>query len=144
MKAFVDALAMLVGGALFGFGLALSGMIQPEVVLSFLRLQDFGLMLVMGGAIAVTATVYFFAPRRLTRPLWGAAFMSRITTLDADLIRGSALFGIGWGLSGVCPGPAIAALGTGNLELLWSVAGLFVGAFLHGLLRSRPREAAVN
>ena len=66
---FSKFLAVLVSGALFGFGLALSTMVQPEVVLSFLRFQDWGLMLVMGGAVVVTVLAYQLAPRLLRRPL---------------------------------------------------------------------------
>ena len=88
----------LLAGVLFGFGLAYSSMVRPEVVLSFLRFQDFGLLLVLGGA---------------------------------------ALFGIGWGLSGVCPGPAIAGLGTGNWPLLIAIAGMFAGAYTQGVLAGR-------
>ena len=66
--------AVLTAGALFGFGLALSTMVRPEVVLGFLRFQDFGLMLVMGGAVVVTLLAYKLAPRLLVRPLLGGSF----------------------------------------------------------------------
>jgi uncharacterized protein len=125
-------LAVVLGGALFGFGLALSTMVSPEVVLSFLRWQDFGLMLVMGGALGVTLLAYRFAPRLLQRPLLGGSFGRHESVLNTDTVLGAALFGIGWGLCGVCPGPAIAGLGTGNVELLWALAGIVVGAGLQG------------
>jgi hypothetical protein len=128
-------------GALFGFGLALSTMVRPEVVLSFLRGQDFGLMLVMGGAVAVTLVAYRFAPRRMARPWLGPRFGAHAAALDRDTVVGAALFGIGWGLSGVCPGPAIAGLGTGSWELLWALAGIVAGAGLHGWAASRRRVA---
>ena len=102
-------LAVLVSGMLFGAGLALSTMIQPEVVLSFLRFSDFGLLLVLGGAVVVTFFAYRFTP-----------------------VGGAALFGIGWGLCGVCPGPAIAGLGAGNWPLLWALAAMFLGAWAQG------------
>lgn len=124
-------------GALFGFGLALSTMVQPAVVLSFLRGQDFGLMLVMGGAVAVTFVAYRFAPRRLARPWLGPRFGSHVATMDRDTLVGAAVFGVGWGLSGVCPGPAIAGLGTGSWELLWALAGIVIGAGLQGVVASR-------
>jgi uncharacterized membrane protein YedE/YeeE len=119
-------------GALFGFGLALATMVRPEVVLSFLRGRDYGLLLVLGAAVAVTLLAYRLAPRAMGRPFAGAAFGTHPSALDARTIGGAAIFGIGWGLSGVCPGPAIAGLGTGDWPLLWSVAGLFVGAWVHG------------
>ncbi len=124
--------AVLAGGVLFGFGLALSTMISPEVVLSFLRLQDFGLMLVLGGAVVVTMITYTLAPRLMSRPLWEPAFGTHPSQLDRDTIVGSAIFGAGWGLCGVCPGPAIAGLGAGNWPLLFALAGIFAGAYLHG------------
>ena len=124
--------AVLAGGILFGFGLALSTMISPEVVLSFLRLQDFGLMLVLGGAVLVTMSSYALAPRLMSRPICEPAFGSRSPRLDRETIVGAAVFGAGWGLCGVCPGPAIAGLGAGNWPLLTALSGIFTGAFVHG------------
>lgn len=130
-------LAVLAGGMLFGFGLALSTMVQPEVVLAFLRGHDAGLMLVMGGAVAVTLLAYRSAPRRLAQPVLGGSFERHAAALDGPTLLGSAIFGIGWGLSGVCPGPAIAGLGTGNWQLLWALAGIVLGALLQGLSAQR-------
>ncbi|MDR3368086.1 DUF6691 family protein [Rhodoferax sp.] len=128
-----SALTALVGGALFGFGLALSTMIRPEVVLSFLRFQDFGLMLVMGGAVLVTLLAYKVVPRFIKEPWLGGYFHHHVSQWNRNTAIGAALFGIGWGLSGVCPGPAIAGLGTGNWDLLWAVGGIALGALLQGL-----------
>jgi len=125
-------LAVLVSGILFGLGLAVSTMVSPEVVLSFLRFQDFGLMLVMGGAVCVTLLVYQLAPRLLRRPLAGDHFAHRPSKLDRDTLVGAAIFGVGWGLCGVCPGPAIAGLGTGNWSLLVALGGIALGAYLQG------------
>ncbi len=124
--------ATLAAGVLFGFGLALSGMIRPEVVLSFLRLQDFGLMLVMGGGVLVTLLAYRLLPRLLPRPLLGGSFGVHPSAWNRNTLVGAALFGVGWGLTGVCPGPAIAGLGAGNLTLLWAVAGMALGALVQG------------
>lgn len=137
MKRLLDVIGMLLGGALFGYGLAYSGMVSPEVVLRFLTLQDFGLMLVMGGAIAVTVVAYQLVPRVLKRPILAEGFEKRVTPLDRKTLVGAALFGLGWGLSGVCPGPAIAGLGGGNFKLLWALAGIFAGAYLQGWYASR-------
>jgi uncharacterized membrane protein YedE/YeeE len=126
-------LATLAAGALFGFGLALSTMVRPEVVLSFLRLEDFGLMLVMGGAVAVTLLAYQLLPRVLSRPLLGGSFQRHASAWNRDTLTGAAIFGVGWGLCGVCPGPAIAGLGTGNWSLLWALAGIAFGALAQGL-----------
>ncbi|MDI1340581.1 DUF6691 family protein [Polaromonas sp.] len=126
-------LATLAAGVLFGFGLSYSTMIRPEVVLSFLRFEDFGLMLVMGGAVVVVALVYKLAPRLLARPLLGDHFHTHPSAWNRDTAVGAALFGVGWGLCGVCPGPAIAGLGAGNVDLLWALAGITLGALVQGL-----------
>lgn len=133
-------IAVLLCGALFGFGLAWSTMIQPEVVLSFLRFQDWGLMLVMGGAIALTLPAYQLARRLLgATPLLGGSFEVRQSKLDRPTLVGAAIFGIGWGLSGVCPAPAIAGLGVGNWDLLVALAGIALGALLQGLTAKAAR-----
>ena len=134
---FAKFLAVLVSGALFGFGLAFSTMVSPEVVLSFLRFQDFGLMLVMGGAVCVTVLVYQLAPRLLQRPLLGDHFAVRPAVLDRPTILGAAIFGVGWGICGVCPGPAIAGLGTGNWAMLVALTGIALGAYLQGFWQDR-------
>jgi hypothetical protein len=130
-------IATLIAGTLFGFGLALSTMVSPEVVLSFLHFQDFGLLLVMGGAVGVTVLAYQLAPRLMKRPLWGDHFAVRPAVLDRDTVVGAAIFGVGWGLCGVCPGPAIAGLGVGNSAMLIALAGIAAGAWLQGWLAQR-------
>lgn len=132
-------LATLAAGALFGFGLSYSTMIRPEVVLGFLRFQDFGLMLVMGGAVMVVMLVYKLAPHLLTRPLLGDHFHVHPSVWNRDTAMGSALFGLGWGLCGVCPGPAIAGLGAGNWNLVWALVGIALGALVQGLRARAPR-----
>lgn len=136
----VSLLVTLLGGVLFGFGLALSTMVSPEVVLSFLRLQDLGLMLVMGGAVAVTVVAYQLAPRFLKQPLLGQNFEERTATLDRNTLVGAAIFGVGWGICGVCPGPAIAGLGVGNLDMLWALGGMLVGAYAQGVWADAVRK----
>ena len=91
-------LATLLAGALFGFGLSFSTMIRPEVVLGFLRFQDFGLMLVMGGAVAVVLLAYKLAPRLLNRPLLDDHFHEHPSVWNRDTAVGAALFGLGWGI----------------------------------------------
>lgn len=134
-------LAVLAGGALFGFGLSLSTMVQPEVVLGFLRFEDWGLMLVMGGAMGVTLVAYKLLPRMIERPLLGGYFHWHVAHWNRDTLVGAAIFGIGWGLSGVCPGPAIAGLGTGNWDLLWALGGIAVGAGAQGHFAKLPPSA---
>lgn len=127
------SLATLAAGALFGFGLSVSTMIQPEVVLGFLTFQDWGLALVMGGGVLVVMLAYSLAPRLLTRPLLGGSFQKHASNWNRDTAVGAALFGIGWGLCGVCPGPAIAGLGAGNASLLWALGGIALGALVQGV-----------
>ena len=119
-------------GALFGFGLALSTMVKPEVVLDFLLWRDMGLVLVLGGAVVVTFFAYRFVPKLMRKPWLGGDFGTHPSEMSARTLVGAAIFGIGWGLCGVCPGPAIAGLGAGNWPLLLSLAGLAAGAFVQG------------
>ena len=132
-KALYRVLATLLSGGLFGFGLSYSTMIRPEVVLSFLRGADLGLMLVMGGAVLVVLLAYQLAPRLMARPLLDDHFHTHPSVWNRNTLQGAALFGVGWGLCGVCPGPAIAGLGAGNWDLLWALAGIALGALVQGL-----------
>jgi uncharacterized membrane protein YedE/YeeE len=129
---------VLVGGLIFGFGLAYSQMARPEVVLDFLQFEDFGLVFVMFGGAAVTGVTFFVAPRLLNRaPLTGDRFQRRLKSFDRNVVIGGAIFGVGWGLSGICPGAAYASLGIGNVSILWALAGMFLGAYAQGYWRSR-------
>ena len=123
---------VLLSGALFGFGLALSTMVKPEVVLSFLLWKDMGLLLVLGGAVAVTFIAYHAAPRLMKRPIAGETFGRHPSVMARETIVGAALFGVGWGLCGVCPGPAIAGLGVGNWPMLIALLALALGAYVQG------------
>lgn len=122
--------ALLIG-LLFGAGLAISGMMNPAKVLGFLDIAgnwDPTLAFVMGGALIVALPATLLARRR-ERPVLAERFdMPTRRSLDTPLIAGSALFGLGWGLVGFCPGPAFAALATGYWQ-----AGLFVVAMLAGM-----------
>jgi uncharacterized membrane protein YedE/YeeE len=126
------ALVTLLAGALFGFGLSLATMVQPEVVIGFLRFQDWGLMLVMGGAAGVTVLGYKGFPRWFEKPLLGGQFLTQPAQWNRQTLVGAALFGVGWGMSGVCPGPALASLGTGNTDVWWALLGVVLGALAHG------------
>ena len=128
-------IAVLVSGALFGFGLSYATMIKPEVVLSFLRFDDLGLLWVLGAASTVTMICYQLAPRIMSKPLLESKFGQRVSAIDTDTLLGAALFGIGWGISGVCPGPAIAGLGAGNWPMLITLGGIFAGAYVQGRIR---------
>lgn len=122
----------LVSGLLFGAGLTVSGMTDPQRVRGFLDVfgdWDPTLAFVMGGAVIVMAVAWTIQSRMRT-PLFGAKFsLPDRKDLDGRLIAGSALFGIGWGIAGLCPGPAIAALALSPTSVL-----PFVGAMLAGML----------
>ncbi len=126
------AASALVTGLLFGLGLMVSGMADPSKVLGFLDLAgawDPSLILVMVGAIAVSG-VGFVAARRRTVSLLGVGIhLPGTRGLDRRLVGGSVLFGIGWSIAGFCPGPALVALGMGEVK-----AVVFVGAMLAGMV----------
>ena len=132
--------AALAAGALFGFGLSLSGMAYSARVLGFLNLAgawDPSLMFVLGGAVPVAGLAVLLA-RRMRRPLLDERFhMPTNTAIDRRLVIGSALFGVGWGLAGFCPGPAISVLSTGTGSVLLFVAAMAAGMLLHDRLLAR-------
>ena len=126
----------LLSGTVFGAGLAVSGMTNPERVRGFLDLfgrWDPTLVFVMGGAVVVMALVWLFQ-RRMSRPFFADAF-SLPTRKDVDgrLLGGAALFGIGWGVAGLCPGPGFAALALAPEQALLFLAGLVAGMALFRL-----------
>lgn len=125
-------LYVLAGGLMAGYGLSLSTMVRPEVVLSFLRLQDLGLLLVLGGAVVVALLAFQLAPRLMRKPLAGTSFGVHFAVLNTRTLGGAAIFGIGWGICGVCPGPALAGIGTGNWPLLFALVGMLAGAYVQG------------
>jgi uncharacterized membrane protein YedE/YeeE len=134
---------IFLGGLIFGAGLAVSRMVRPEVVLSFLRLSDLGLLFVMGGASVVVGVAVFGATHVLDRaPLTGTRYGRRLKSLDRNVVVGGVVFGAGWGLSGICPGAGYASLGVGNYPILWGIAGMFVGAYAQGYWRSRSDVGA--
>lgn len=142
MKIFIALLL----GALFGAGLVVSGMSNPANVLNFLDLAaipagtwDARLMFVMGGGVSVTAIGFPWLMRR-ARPLLADKFAwPTASAIDKRLIIGAALFGIGWGLAGYCPGPALASIG-GNLgtairDMLFFIPAMFTGMWLAAKFR---------
>ncbi|SFV09570.1 DUF6691 family protein [Pseudoduganella namucuonensis] len=130
----------LLAGLVFGFGLIVSGMANPAKVLGFLDLAgawDPSLMFVMVGAIAV-ASCAFLVARRRTVSLLGAdiAIPSR-RDIDRRLVLGSVAFGVGWGLAGYCPGPALVSLGTGEIKAIVFVIAMLAGMAIHALIERR-------
>jgi hypothetical protein len=127
---------IVLGGMLFGFGLGYSQMARPEVVLDFLQIQDLGLLFVMGGAALVTGTTITLATRYLDyAPLTGDRYGKREKSFDRQVLLGGAIFGVGWGVSGLCPGSAYASLGIGNYPILLGITGMFLGAYVQGYWR---------
>ena len=126
-------IAALITGVVFGLGLSMAQMTNPDKVLNFLDMTgtwDPSLLLVLGGAVVLSGIAFHFVFKR-SKPLWDSMFhMPLPKAIDRPLVIGSALFGIGWGLSGYCPGPAIASIGFGNPEALWVVPGIIAGAAL--------------
>jgi len=134
---------VFLGGAVFGIGLAMSRMARPEIVLEFLQFRDFGLIFVMGGASVVVGLAFWgLTLSGRSAPLTGERFGRRLKSMDRDVVVGGGVFGIGWGLSGICPGAAYASLGIGNVVILYGVLGMFIGAYLQGYLRESRANAA--
>ncbi|MHC4957249.1 MAG: YeeE/YedE family protein [Planctomycetota bacterium] len=136
--------AILALGTVFGIGLAISGLAKPEVVLSFLLLQDFGLALLMAAAVAVSMPIYQLAPKQLEAPLLGGSFEPVARGVRPPHVVGGLLFGVGWGLSGVCPGAAFAGLGLANWPILYAVGGMLLGAYLQGVVAESVPATAVT
>ena len=128
----MSAIIALVSGLVFGLGLLASGMTDPAKVKGFLDVAgawDPSLALVMGGAIAVGLVAFALARRRKTAWSGAPIVLPSSTAIDAPLVAGGVLFGIGWGIAGFCPGPALVALASGS-----GAAGPFVVAMLAGML----------
>jgi uncharacterized membrane protein YedE/YeeE len=127
----------LLTGLVFGIGIVASGMMNPAKVLNFFDIAgtwDLSLAFVMGGAILVTYTGYRLVWRR-DAPLFGGVFQVPTSkTIDARLVGGSAIFGIGWGIAGFCPGAAIPALGTGRWEVALFLIAVTAGFYVRRLI----------
>ena len=142
-------LAQFLIGLLFGSGLVISGMSNPEKVLNFLDLAaipsggwDPSLALVMAGGVIVTYIGYKLVLKR-ERPLFDTQFhLSNRKNIDAPIIIGPAIFGVGWGLVGFCPGPAFTAVGTGSKSAILFVAAMLAAMVAARLLALRQRSIA--
>ena len=144
----MNLFAAFAAGLVFGVGLIVSGMTDPGKVIGFLDIAgdwDPSLAFVMGGAVLVGFFAFRFAGRRARTFLGGAMQLPHNRDIDQRLLAGSVLFGIGWGLAGFCPGPALVSFGSG-----FDKAALFVVAMLGGMLvytaaerlRRRPAQSA--
>jgi uncharacterized membrane protein YedE/YeeE len=135
-------LAALACGLVFGLGLAISGMMNPAKVIGFLDVAgdwDPTLAFVMGGALLIAIPAYRVILKQ-RRPVFSGGFsLPAEEKLDASLIWGSGLFGVGWGLVGFCPGPAVAAMVTGLPAVLGFVAAMIAGMALHAWISSERK-----
>lgn len=138
-------LTALIAGVLFGFGLLLAGMANPKKVLAFLDLAgawDPSLALVMVGAIGVAIGPLAWASQQ-TRALLGSPMhIPTKRKLDARLIGGSLLFGVGWGIAGICPGPAVVILLTGHWQIIVFMLAMLVGMWVFAVFESKRALAA--
>jgi uncharacterized membrane protein YedE/YeeE len=133
-------LSSLLAGAIFGAGLAISQMMNPAKVIAFLDFAgdwDPTLAFVMAGAVLAAAPGFALAKKRKAPVLSSRFQIPTRRDIDIPLVLGAAIFGVGWGLVGFCPGPAIAALGTGMWEVVVFVTAMLGGMLLHRYLPSR-------
>ena len=130
----------LLSGVIFGFGLSISAMINPTRIIGFLDISghwDATLLLVMCGALAVTFAGFTLVLKR-PRPLFAEKFsLPARTRIDKSLLLGSAIFGVGWGLAGFCPGPAIAALATLSRQVFFFILAMIAGQWLASHLEKK-------
>jgi uncharacterized membrane protein YedE/YeeE len=141
----VDIAASFVGGLVFGIGLIVSRMFDPSKVKGFLDLAgawDPSLALVMAGAVAVGIVAFAVAKRRRTTLLGEPLVLPLRPNIDRRLVVGSLLFGIGWGIAGICPGPALVAVGAGHAKALVFTLAMLGGMALFTLLERRRPAAA--
>ena|SRR5438876_588770 len=130
-------------GLMFGLGLIVSGMANPAKVLGFLDLAgkwDPTLLVVMAGAIAIGLAAFTLARRRTLSAIGLPMQLPTARTIDSPLVIGSLVFGIGWGLAGFCPGPALVALGAGYSKGAVFVAAMLLGMVAFDYIASRPRH----
>ena len=125
-------IVLFIGGIIFGFGLTYGNMSKPEIVLSFLQRTDFGLAVLMAAGFAFAFVAINIVPRFIEKPILGGEFKRRERTLGKNTIIGAIVFGVGWGLSGLCPGAAISSVGVGNLPALAGLVAMFLGAYVMG------------
>jgi uncharacterized membrane protein YedE/YeeE len=145
----MPALATLICGFIFGWGLTISGMIQPTKVLAFLDVfgiangtWDPSLAVVMAAALAIAGIGFALAQRR--PPLFGKqSLWPTKKDIDSALIWGATLFGVGWGLVGLCPGPAVANLATLSLPVILFVIAMTIGMSAYDLFAARATAPAV-
>ena len=136
----MHALSAFGVGLIFGIGLLISGMTDPSKIIGFLNLAgpwDPSLAFVMGGAVAVGFMAFRFARRRTKAFLGGAMHLPTARGIDRRLVLGSLVFGIGWGLAGYCPGPAVVSIGMGQDKAIVFVVAMLAGMGIYALIERR-------
>jgi uncharacterized membrane protein YedE/YeeE len=137
------SLAALASGLIFGLGLILGGMANPDKVLSFLDITgawDPSLALVMAGAIAVGSGAFAVAGRLKKSYLGAVMTLPSSRVIDKRLVLGSLAFGVGWGMAGICPGPALVLLGTGSAKGIVFVMAMLLGMGIFEILQRRRQK----
>ena len=147
MRALLRLLTALATGVVFGFGLALSGMMNPARVLGFLDVAGHwnpSLAFVLAGAVGLSALGYVVSERMAHPALADEFQVPKTQGIDQNLIGGSALFGVGWGLVGLCPGPALAGLSLHVPSIYVFVAAMLIGMVLHRILLVLPKKQVAS
>jgi uncharacterized membrane protein YedE/YeeE len=143
----IGPLSSFAAGLVFGIGLWVSGMAVPKKVLDFLDVTgnwDPSLLVVMAGAVAVTLSAFRPTLKRAKPFLAGRFVVPARTDIDPPLVAGAALFGLGWGVAGYCPGPALTALSNLTVEVFAFVAAMVAGGWLHSVLERRGLPGAAG
>ena len=137
----------LVSGLLFGFGMMVSGMVDPNNVLNFLDLAgqwDPSLLFVMGGAVMVFMPFYLLVIKKMKQPLCNATFhLTNNRQVDFRLVTGALAFGVGWGIAGFCPGPVVTSLSGGNSTIYLFISTMLIGIWLGSLLTNHRNPELV-
>lgn len=141
----MQRISEFLAGLVFGLGLLISGMTDPSKVLGFLDLfgvWDPSLMFVMGGGVGVALVGFRIAQKRNTTLGGGVLHWPELAHIDRSLVMGSLLFGVGWGLAGFCPGPALVSMAAGQDKALVFVLAMLTGMALHAVWQRWQRSAS--
>lgn len=144
-QAIASLFVALVSGVLFGMGMMISGMVDPHRVIGFLDITgawDPSLMFVMGGALAVFMPIYLLVIKKRTVPVCSERFsLSNNRVIDKKLVGGAALFGLGWGIAGICPGPAVTSISGLNPSMMVFIAAMLLGMVIANLAVNKYEKA---
>lgn len=138
----MNSITALLAGLVFGAGLILSGMVNPAIVLAFLDVAgdwDSSLLWVMGGAVTIGSVAFALAKKRKSSFLGAPMQIPVATKIDKRLLLGSFLFGIGWGIAGICPGPALVLAGSGEIEIFVFLAAMLLGMGVFEIIEKKQR-----